>query len=221
MALQLLLIETKDLHQSKSLLSNLESQGYQVAVVDNLESATQETNALWPNLIVFGAAQTQLNSVHLEQFFDTIDLNIPCIFVSEENHLPAIVGTEMVMIASTQPQQVVEGIKKAISKQGDRFIRFSDLVIDCQQRQVLRNHQRYSLTPKELRLLQLLIDNHNQVLSRKEIMQTVWETDYMGDTRTLDVHIRWVREKIEENPSRPQRLITVRGRGYRFIVDPD
>lgn len=220
MALQLLLIETKDLHQSKSLLSNLESQGYQVAVAHNLEAAAKETNALWPNLIVFGAAQPHLNSAHLEQFLNTIDLNIPCIFVSQDN-LPAIVGTEVVMIASTQPQQLVEGIKKAISRQKDRFIRFSNLIIDCQQRQVLRNHQRYSLTPKELKLLQLLIDNHNQVLSRKEIMQTVWETDYMGDTRTLDVHIRWVREKIEENPSRPQRLITVRGRGYRFIVDPD
>jgi DNA-binding response OmpR family regulator len=50
-------------------------------------------------------------------------------------------------------------------------------------------------------------------------MQYVWETDYMGDTRTLDVHIRWLREKIEENPSRPIRLITVRGVGYSFLRD--
>jgi two-component system phosphate regulon response regulator PhoB len=52
-------------------------------------------------------------------------------------------------------------------------------------------------------------------------MQEVWETDYMGDTRTLDVHIRWLREKIEENPSQPRHLITVRGIGYRFITSPE
>jgi DNA-binding response OmpR family regulator len=52
-------------------------------------------------------------------------------------------------------------------------------------------------------------------------MQEVWETDYLGDTRTLDVHIRWLREKIEENPSRPRHLITVRGVGYHFIAEPE
>jgi DNA-binding response OmpR family regulator len=50
-------------------------------------------------------------------------------------------------------------------------------------------------------------------------MQEVWDTDYMGDTRTLDVHIRWLREKIEENPSHPRRLITVRGVGYHFVTE--
>jgi two-component system phosphate regulon response regulator PhoB len=69
--------------------------------------------------------------------------------------------------------------------------------------------------------LYLLTSHPNQVLSRKTIMQEVWETDYLGDTRTLDVHIRWLREKIEDNPSRPQRLITIRGTGYRFILDPE
>ena len=81
--------------------------------------------------------------------------------------------------------------------------------------------KRHILTPKEFKLLQLLINKHSEVLSRKTIMQTVWETDYMGDTRTLDVHIRWIREKIEENPSRPKHLVTIRKRGYRFIMAPD
>jgi two-component system phosphate regulon response regulator PhoB len=86
---------------------------------------------------------------------------------------------------------------------------------------VLHAGQAYSLTPKEFKLLYLLISNSDQILSRKTIMQEVWETDYLGDTRTLDVHIRWIREKIEKNPSRPQRLITIRGVGYRFVVNPE
>jgi DNA-binding response OmpR family regulator len=56
-----------------------------------------------------------------------------------------------------------------------------------------------------------------QVVTRKALMKEVWETDYLGDTRTLDVHIRWVREKVEENPTEPRRLITVRGEGYKIV----
>jgi DNA-binding response OmpR family regulator len=95
------------------------------------------------------------------------------------------------------------------------------LIIDCQQYKVLRNGKGYWLTPKEFKLLYLLVENQGQILKRKTIMQEIWETDYMGDTRTLDVHIRWIREKIEENPSQPRHLITVRGVGYRFVVNPE
>lgn len=76
------------------------------------------------------------------------------------------------------------------------------------------------LTPKQAQLLEMFLRNPNQVLSRRTLMQTVWETDYVGDTRTLDVHIRWVREAIEENPAEPQRITTVRGVGYIFQLPP-
>jgi DNA-binding response OmpR family regulator len=59
-----------------------------------------------------------------------------------------------------------------------------------------------------------------EVLNRGTIMKEVWETDYLGDTRTLDVHIRWLREKLEDDPSHPQYIVTVRGIGYRFSPEP-
>jgi two-component system phosphate regulon response regulator PhoB len=123
------------------------------------------------------------------------------------------------IVVPGDPQQLTQGIQKAISKQKNRFIRLPNLILDRQQCQVLRNEERFSLTPKEFKLLQLLLTHHDQVMSRRTIMQKVWETDYMGDTRTLDVHVRWLREKIEQDPSHPQRLITVRGVGYRFIIE--
>ena len=58
-----------------------------------------------------------------------------------------------------------------------------------------------------------------QTVTRKTLMKEIWETDYLGDTRTLDVHIRWVREKVEESPSKPQVLITIRGQGYRLQIE--
>lgn len=77
----------------------------------------------------------------------------------------------------------------------------------------------YHMTPKQAALLDLLMRRHNQVLSRQEIMFSVWETNYLDDTRTLDVHIRWLRERIEPEPSAPRYLVTVRGKGYRLNLE--
>ncbi len=78
-----------------------------------------------------------------------------------------------------------------------------------------RNEEIY-LNPKLSKLLQLFMQRQGEVLPRKVLMQQVWETDYLGDTRTLDVHIHWLREAIEDNPNEPAYLHTVRGQGYRF-----
>lgn len=77
----------------------------------------------------------------------------------------------------------------------------------------------YHMTPKATALLHYLMLHQNQVLSRSDLMQNVWDTTFLGDTRTLDVHIRWLREYIEDNPSEPKLLITVRGRGYRLRLE--
>ncbi|MBK8051456.1 MAG: winged helix-turn-helix domain-containing protein [Anaerolineales bacterium] len=77
----------------------------------------------------------------------------------------------------------------------------------------------HHITPKATALLHLFMTHANQVLSRSEIMREVWQTDYLEDTRTLDVHIRWLRECIEVDPSEPRHLVTVRGQGYRFKPD--
>lgn len=74
------------------------------------------------------------------------------------------------------------------------------------------------LTPKLALLLEEFIRNYNQVVTRKQLMQKVWQTDYIGDTRTLDVHIRWVRELIEHNPAQPRILKTIRGKGYILSI---
>jgi two-component system phosphate regulon response regulator PhoB len=74
------------------------------------------------------------------------------------------------------------------------------------------------MTPKQCALLQILMERRNEVVSRREIMQEIWQTNFLEDTRTLDVHMRWLRERIELDPSNPRYIVTVRGRGYRFIT---
>jgi len=105
---------------------------------------------------------------------------------------------------------------RARSKGTSRLLCVEGLTLDLEKNQVTKGGEVRKLTPKQCRLLEVFMNNPKKVLSRKFLMQEVWETDYMGDTRTLDVHIRWLREKIEDDPSHPLYLQTVRGVGYRF-----
>lgn len=93
----------------------------------------------------------------------------------------------------------------------------SGVVLNFDTRQVSKAGRPLNLRYKEFELLALLMSKAGQVVSRAEIFDAVWGTEWLGDTRTLDVHIRWLREKIEENPSQPRLIQTVRGVGYRFL----
>lgn len=92
------------------------------------------------------------------------------------------------------------------------------VVMDVDRHQVFVNGQKIPLPLKEFELLELLLENVNRVLTRGQIIDRVWGHDYFGDTKTLDVHVKRLRSKIEADPSRPEHLITVRGLGYKFEV---
>ena len=93
---------------------------------------------------------------------------------------------------------------------------FPDLIIDLGRREMYYKQQLFHLKPKEFELLVFLARNRGIVMSRDLILERVWGWDYDGGSRTVDVHVRWLREKIEEDPSNPTRIVTVRGIGYRF-----
>jgi DNA-binding response OmpR family regulator len=95
-------------------------------------------------------------------------------------------------------------------------LRVNGVALDVERGQVRGPNGMHHLTPLESRLLQVLMSHPGQVISRQRLMKEVWETDYLGDTRTLYVHICWLRQKLEDNPSSPHRLITHRGLGYEL-----
>ncbi len=101
-----------------------------------------------------------------------------------------------------------------------RTLELDGLVLDQAGQEVTVNGIAHHLTPKECRLLATLIQHAGQVLTREFLMQEVWDTHYTGDTRTIEVHIAWLRRKIEEDTSNPQRILTVRGVGYMFVAGP-
>jgi DNA-binding response OmpR family regulator len=93
---------------------------------------------------------------------------------------------------------------------------FGDLIIDTASRRVYLRGEEVSLKPKEYDLLLFLARHRGMVLSRDLILERVWGWDFIGGSRTVDVHIRWLREKLEDDPANPIRIVTVRGIGYRF-----
>jgi DNA-binding response OmpR family regulator len=108
-----------------------------------------------------------------------------------------------------------ERVEDSDARATERLV-FPDLTIDLGRREMYYKQQLFHLKPKEFELLVFLARNRGIVLSRDLILERVWGWDYDGGSRTVDVHVRWLREKIEDDPSNPTRIVTVRGIGYRF-----
>ncbi|MDO5424808.1 MAG: response regulator transcription factor [Eubacteriales bacterium] len=106
--------------------------------------------------------------------------------------------------------------KKASEQEKSKVVEVGDLVLDCEGRRVSIAGREINLTAKEFDVLELLVFNPNKVYSRENLLNIVWGYEYPGDVRTVDVHIRRLREKIEENPSEPKYVHTKWGVGYYF-----
>ncbi|MCX5937689.1 MAG: response regulator transcription factor [Cyanobium sp. LacPavin_0920_WC12_MAG_62_9] len=108
-------------------------------------------------------------------------------------------------------------LRRTTSQQAPvKVLEHANICLYQEECRVTRNGLDVNLSPKEYRLLELFMQNPRRVWSRDKLLENVWSIDYIGDSKTVDVHIRWLREKLEENPSSPVHLLTVRGFGYRF-----
>lgn len=103
-------------------------------------------------------------------------------------------------------------------KPSNGMVKVKGMELDSRNSILKKNGDEVHLTPKETKLMVLLMENVGRVVSRSELMQSVWNTEYLGDTRTLDVHICWLRQKIEDNPRIPEMILTRRGQGYELRV---
>jgi two-component system response regulator RegX3 len=112
-----------------------------------------------------------------------------------------------VLRRGAEPQAAEHGLLKA-----------GPVVMDIERHVVTVNGDKIQIPLKEFELLELLMENVNRVLTRGQIIDRVWGSNYFGDTKTLDVHVKRIRSKIEEDPARPRHLVTVRGLGYKFEI---
>lgn len=115
-------------------------------------------------------------------------------------------------------QKLRDALRKMLETILPHILRLGQVELNLTARVVSSAQGRGHLTPKECKLLSAFMRHPNQVISRQELMNEIWDTHYLGDTRTLDVHIRWLREKIEADPHHPTLLVTQRGIGYKLVI---
>jgi DNA-binding response OmpR family regulator len=140
------------------------------------------------------------------------------LIVKEENDVEKVSGIDIYLKEPFTARKLVNRIDRLLPPPSEKVITRGNLTLDIEQRTVSHGHSNQRLTPKQARLLEVFMRHTGQVLPRPFLMKQVWETDFVEDTRTLEVHVHWLRRAIENDPSRPMYLTTVRGIGYRFDI---
>ena len=213
--LRVLLVENEVGDEALSVAQSLATQGYQVDKFGDSQAASDFAVAEWPDLVVINICSDLPGVGEMCQTLDSMSLELPRLVV-HDGDTPRHLGAEAYIAVPFTSRKLSFRIRKAMGDQSDRFCRLGDVIVDRVKRAVKHQDKVASLTPKELRLLSFLMMHPGSPLNRSLIMRNVWDTDYVGDTRTLEVHIRWLRQKLEHNPKRPEHIITVRGTGYMF-----
>jgi DNA-binding response OmpR family regulator len=205
-----------------SLANVLQKANYNSAVVYTGNDAVAWLNDRTPDLILFDASSMRSNGVRTCQRLRKLAENTPIIHCrakgqEEERNAGADVYLERPFSARKLLNRVRALLPADIAK--EEVVRYGDITLFRGKRSVeVTGKGEFTLTPKLALLLETFIRHPNEVLSRRDLMLAVWDTDFIGDTRTLDVHVRWVRECIEKEPSHPQLLKTVRGQGYLLNI---
>ena len=227
-----ILLVDDDAMLRETLALNLRNAGYEVRTAADGLSALQEAQARVPDLVILDLMLPELDGLTVcRTLRQSTDVPI-LMLTARTGELDKIVGLESgADDYLTKPFSVGEllaRIRALLRRAGPRpngeELRSGDpsagsgqvLVLNLVSRRASVGGRELLLSPKEFSLLAELIRHRGAVLSRDLLLTRVWGYDYMGDSRTVDVHVRWLREKIEVDPANPQRIATVRGIGYRF-----
>jgi DNA-binding response OmpR family regulator len=215
MPLRILFVE-KDLTTAELLVPSLKRKGHQVWLASTMSQVRRNTRSRRPQLLIIDVASFEGRGYEISEAARSCLHGLPAVLLLPDGHDAAGDSAEAYMTPPFTSRKLLHRVKKAAKHVATRQLRAGPLVLDLEARTLQNGHRTWQLRPKEALLLEVLMRNRGRVVSRKEIMQRVWDTDYVGDTRTISVHVCWLRRKIEPDPSSPSLLRTVRGRGYRF-----
>jgi DNA-binding response OmpR family regulator len=217
----------------ETLTYNLERQGYSVDTASDGQAALDVARKLQPDLIVLDLMLPVLDGFEVCRIIRQ-ESNVPIlILTARDDEIDRVIGLEMgaddyltkpfsmrEFLARVKAQlRRVRLIREEINAETletKESLPFDNLLIDLTRREVLLDGHPLAFKPKEFDLLLFLARHRGQVLSRELILERVWGWEFSGGSRTVDVHVRWLREKIENDPTNPIRIVTVRGAGYRF-----
>jgi len=221
-----LLIIEDDEDLRKALKMSLKQQGYAIETAATGPKGLEKARAGEHDLIILDLMLPGMDGLSLVRALRQTSQTPVLMLTARSAEMDKIIGLESgADDYLTKPFSLGELVARirallrrtrpAPAPQADRLVS-GDLTLNLITRRVTLRGQRLSMSPKEFSLLAELMRNEGAVLSRDLLLAQVWGYDYAGATRTVDVHIRWLREKIEEDPSHPRYIQTVRGVGYRF-----
>ena len=216
-AMRILFVE-KDLTTADLLVPSLERKGYEVTVAHTQRQAMSRARASRPDLLIMDVASFGARGYRIGEAIRNQLPEVVTILLLPEGHDAAGSSAQTYMTPPLTSRRLLYRVRKVARTVPSPEIRAGELTLDPVVGMLQKGGNAVRLRPKETALLALFMRNRGRVLSRQEIMETVWDTDYLEDTRTLTVHVRWLRLKIEDDPSSPRYLRTVRGVGYRFDV---
>ncbi len=195
----------------------LESDGVNFASAGTQSLGLQMVREIRPNIIVVNTANGHFSGVYLCKVLGRRLPGTQRLVIVERGEGEAI-ACEQRLAKPFTARKLRETVRGMLETSIPHTLKTGSIELDQVSRLVSGQKGRHHLTPKQCELLALFMQRPNQVISRRELMEQIWKTGYLGDTRTLDVHIRWLREKIELDPDRPDLLITKRGVGYVLSV---
>ncbi len=221
----------------ETLAYNLEKQGFVVITADNGLTAVESAKTHLPDLILLDLMLPGLDGFEVCRAIRQ-DLNTPIIMLTaKDDVIDRVVGLEVgaddYITKPFSMREVMARVKAMLRRariiregaaaetgdtqvEADKVLVFDNLKINLSRHEAYIDDKVIELKPKEYDLLVYLCQHRGQLLSRQRILTDVWGWEYYGNSRTVDVHVRWLRERLEEDPQNPKRIVTIRSAGYRF-----
>ena len=207
---------------TRALVSALQREGLQVTLFHTGNATLVWAEDTQPELIVIDASSMRSSGFRTCKRLRKALPFTPIIYCRDTNQLEdRTIGADVYLAQPFTARKLINRIRALLPADDmkEEVVRAGQLTFYPSKRSVeIAGLGERRLTPKLACLLEEFLRHPNEVVDRNRLMETVWKTSYFGDTRTLDVHIRWMREVIEENPARPRILKTVRGMGYIFSI---
>ncbi|MHC1741299.1 MAG: winged helix-turn-helix domain-containing protein [Anaerolineaceae bacterium] len=235
MAEKILIIED-EVSLQETLAYNLSHQGYDVKVSGNGRDGLAAARSWKPDLILLDVMLPFMDGFEICKTL-RLETDIPIIILTAKtDEIDRVVGLEIgaddYVIKPFSMRELLVRIKtrlrffhqledlkvnkSSLENTSNEILTFDTLILDTKRHEVKVAECIIPLKPKEYELLLFLVENRGRAVSRDLILEKVWGWDFAGDSRTVDVHVRWLRSKIESDPAQPTRILTVRGAGYRF-----
>lgn len=192
---------------------------YDLLVANTGKDALDLIQAKTPHVLILDAASMRTSGDRICSKLKSEVSHIPLIHI-KEGPIREVEESEadLLMYLPFTYRKLWNRIERFTRAHEGDILRAGPFSLNLQQALLVTPRGETKLTPKMTRLMELLMQQPNDIVARLTLMQEVWQTDYMGDTRTLDVHIRWLRVVVEDNPNKPCYIKTVRGKGYKLVI---